>query len=420
MLRKTFSTVLIIVLMLVAIPSIVLAQDNMLEQEKGKTLRAEPDLTVTQADLEEIQAFAAFMKTINITFYLDTTYQYVFSKPDGEQITDGSRPLYPDNNTFSINAFTTSVQKTPTLDGSIVDLFGFRADLLIGEQAGLLFSAGLGDEDSEVDLYQAFVTLLIPAGEQRIYFSAGKFVTLAGFEVIEARNNPNVTRSWLFGNAIPFTHTGLRLAAPVGPFNLTVGLNNGWDNVDDNNEGKTFEAQAAYTYSGDTITDLWIGATYYGGNEDDDNNSWRNLFTIVGLMEINEAWVFAVDLDFANEKDVVDLGGDSASWWGIAGYIVADVHPAVNLALRGEVFDDQDGVRIGTPGDGVKVYEVTPTISIKPFKGLIAGVRYLDNMEWRFEFRWDHADEPFFVEDDGSLSKDQYGLMAQLLYWIEI
>jgi hypothetical protein len=41
-------------------------------------------------------------------------------------------------------------------------------------------------------------------------------------------------------------------------------------------------------------------------------------------------------------------------------------------------------------------------------------------MEWRMEFRWDHADEPFFVESGGELSKDQYGLILQLLYWIEI
>ena len=420
MLRKIFLSVLAIALMLVAIPNMVMAQDTMLEEQKGKTLRAEPDLTVGQADLEDIQAFATFFKSLNFTFYIDTTYQYVFSKPNGEQITDGSRPLYPDNNTFSINAFTTTIEKTPSLGGGIVDLFGFRTDLLIGEQAGLLFSAGLGDEDSEIDLYQAYINLLIPAGDQRLYLTGGKFVTLAGFEVIEARNNPNVTRSWLFGNAIPFTHTGIRLAAPVGPFNLTVGLNNGWDKVDDNNEGKTFEAQAAYTYSGDTITDFWFGATYYGGKEDDDNNSSRNLVTVVGLMTINEAWTLAVDLDYANEKDVADLGGGNASWWGIAGYIVADVHPAVTLALRGEFFDDSDGVRIGTPGTGIKVYEVTPTISIRPFKGLIAGVRYLDNMEWRFEFRWDHAQDPFFVQDDGSLSKDRYGLMAQILYWIEI
>jgi len=418
MIRNLAVFLMLTVLTLTVLPALSSAEESMVDEERGKAYEAQAE--VSQSDIEDLSAITAFFKSIDFGFYVDTTYQYVFSKPDGADITDGSRPLYRENNSFTINAFTTSIAKVPTLEGGLVDLFGFRADILIGEQAGLLFSAGLGDEDSEIDLYQGYLNLLIPISDTAIDFYAGKFVTLAGFEVIEARHNPNVTRSWLFGNAIPFTHTGIRAGIPVGPLDLTLGLNNGWDNSEDNNEGKTIEAQIAYSYSGDTITDFWFGTTGYFGKEDDANDSFRSLLTFVGLMTLKDKISFIVDVDYAWENDVADLGGDNATWWGIAGYVIADVHPAINLALRAEMFDDQDGVRIGTPGTGIKVYEVTPTISIMPFKGLIAGVRYLDNMEWRFEFRWDHADEPFFVQDDGSLSKDQYGLMVQLLYWIEI
>ena len=419
MLRKIFLPLLMVALVLVAVPVYTMAQDNMVEQEQGKILEEE-SAEVTRSDMEDLQAFAAFFKAIDITFYVDTTYQYVFDKPDGEDISDGSRPLYPENNSFSINAFTTSIAKVPTTDGSIVDLFGFRADILIGQQAKLIRSAGLGGDDTEIDLYQGYLNVFIPFSDTGLDFYAGKFVTLAGFEVIEAKDNPNITRSWLFGNAIPFTHTGIRGTVSTGPVDWTLGLNNGWDVTDDNNEAKTVEAQIAYSYSGDTITDFWFGTTGYFGKEDDANDSFRSLLTFVGSMTLKDMLSFIVDVDVAWENDVADLGGDNANWWGVAGYIVADVHPAINLALRGEVFDDSDGVRIGTPGTGIKVYEVTPTISITPFKGLIDGVRYLDNMEWRFEFRWDHADEPFFVEEDGSLSEDQYGIIAQLLYWIEL
>jgi len=421
MLGKIFLPMLLIAFMLVAMPFQSKAQENMVEEEQGKILEEkEARGEISQSDVEDLQAFAAFFKAIDLTFYIDTTYQYVFDKPDGADIDDGSRPLYPENNSFSINAFTTSIAKVPTLEGGVADLFGFRADVLIGQQAKLLQSEGLGSDDTEIDLYQGYLNVLIPVADIGIDFFAGKFVTLAGFEVIEAKNNPNITRSWLFGNAIPFTHTGIRAAVSTGPVDWTLGLNNGWDVTDDNNEDKTLEAQIAYSYSGDTITDFWFGTTGYFGKEDDEGDSFRSLLTFVGSMTLKEKLSFIVDVDFGWEDDVADLGGDNASWWGIAGYIVADIHPAINLALRGEMFDDSDGVRIGTPGTGIKVYEVTPTISITPFKGLISGVRYLDNMEWRFEFRWDHADEPFFVEDDGSFSEDQYGLMAQLLYWIEI
>jgi len=418
MIRNLTVFLMLTVLTLTVLPALSSAEESMVDEEQGKVYEAQAE--VSQADIDDLSAITAFFKSIDFGFYVDTTYQYVFSKPDGANISDGSRPLYPDNNSFSLNAFTTSIAKVPTLEGGMADLFGFRADILIGEQAGLLFSAGFGAEDSEIDLYQGYINLLIPVSNTAIDFYAGKFVTLAGFEVIEARHNPNVTRSWLFGNAIPFTHTGIRAGVPVGPLNLTLGLNNGWDNTDDNNDGKTIEAQIAYSYSGDTITEFWFGTTGYFGKEDDNGDGWRSLLTFVGSMTVKDMLSFIVDVDYAWENNVPSLGGDKATWWGIAGYVVADVHPAINLALRAEMFDDQEGVRIGIPGTGTKVYEVTPTISIMPFKGLIAGVRYLDNMEWRFEFRWDHADEPFFVDDDGVLSKDQYGVMVQLLYWIEI
>ena len=417
MIRNLAVYVMLTVLTITVSP-VLSSAETMVDEEQGKVYEAEA--RVSQSDVEDLAAITSFFKSIDFGFYVDTTYQYVFSKPDGADISDGSRPLYPENNSFSINAFTTSISKVPTLEGGLVDLFGFRADILIGEQAELIKSAGFGGDDTEIDLYQGYLNLLIPISDTAIDFYAGKFVTLAGFEVIEAKGNPNITRSWLFGNAIPFTHTGIRAGMPVGPLNLTLGLNNGWDVTEDNNEAKTIEAQIAYSYSGDTITDFWFGTTGYFGKEDDANDSYRSLLTFVGSMTLKDMLSFIVDVDYAWENDVADLGGDNASWWGIAGYVVADVHPAISLALRAEMFDDQDGVRIGTPGTGIKVYEVTPTISIKPFKGLIAGVRYLDNMEWRFEFRWDHADDPFFVDDDGGLSKDQYGVIAQLLYWIEI
>ena len=69
-----------------------------------------------------------------------------------------------------------------------MDLIGFRADILIGEQAPLLASNGLSDD--VIDPYQAYLQFLAPVGNG-INFYAGKFVTLAGYEVIEAKDNPN-------------------------------------------------------------------------------------------------------------------------------------------------------------------------------------------------------------------------------------
>ncbi|MFB3148599.1 MAG: outer membrane beta-barrel protein [Thermodesulfobacteriota bacterium] len=392
-----------------------------MESEKAvNQLKVEEFMVKQEEKDQKIDGFLSFFDTIDLGFYVDTTYQYVFDRGATSDLQ--LRSLYPDNQQFAINAFTISVSKTPTLEGGIMDLLGFRADILFGEQAPRLSSNGL--ESDVVDPYQAYLQFLAPVGTGLNVY-AGRFVTLAGYEVIEARSNPNITRSILFGFAIPFTHTGIRTDYTAGPLTLTAGLNNGWDQVKDANGNVTMESQIAFSHSGGVISDAWFGLTGYFGREPGDigfaeTNGWRELITAVGTVTFNDWITFIVDADFGWQQDIIfnELGSEEGvSWWGIAGYVVLDVHPAINLALRGEYFDDEDGFRTGT---AQKLFELTPTISVKPFKGLIAGNRFVDNFEARAEFRWDHSDERYFEKEDGGFEKDQYGIMAQLLYWIEL
>ena len=400
-----------------------------LEQMEAEKAASQVQVEKFMAEQEEkdvkYDGILTFFDAIDLGFYVDTTYQYVFDRGTTSDLQ--LRSLYPDNQEFSINAFTISVSKTPTMEGGFMDLIGFRGDILFGEQAPRLSSNGL--ESDVVDPYQAYLQFLAPVGNG-INFYGGRFVTLAGYEVIEAKDNPNITRSILFGFAIPFTHTGIRADYTAGPLTFTAGLNNGWDQVKDLNDDATIESQIAFSYSGGMITDLWLGVTGYFGREfvevenaigdSASSNGWRELITAVGTMTLMDKLTFIVDSDFGWQQDLIlEVGAEeiNANWWGIAGYIVLDVHPAVTLALRGEYFDDPDGFRTGLRQE---LFELTPTISFRPFKGLIADNRFLDNFEARAEFRWDHSDEDFFETDDGGFEQDQYGVMGQLLYWIEL
>ena len=70
----------------------------------------------------------------------------------------------------------------------------------------------------------------------------GKYVTLAGAEVINSTANTNYSRSILFGYAIPFSHTGARVSYAVSDtVTLIGGVNQGWDDIKDTNSGKTAE-----------------------------------------------------------------------------------------------------------------------------------------------------------------------------------
>ena len=391
-----------------------------LETEKAQSeVKIEKFMTEQQDKDLKYDGLMTFLDSIDLGFSVDTTYQYVFNR--GVTNSLQLRSLYPDNQQFAINAATLSISKTPSLEGGLGNLLGFRADILFGEQANEL--GGEGFDSNVVDPYQAYLQVLAPVGSGlNIY--AGRFVTLAGYEVIEAYKDPNITRSILFGYAIPFTHTGIRGSYTAGPINLTAGLNNGWDQVSDLNGSPTIESQLAYSYAGTTVSSAWLGVTGYFGKEPSGlgfgGQGWRELITAVGTITFMEKLTFIVDADFGWQQDVVfdELGNqEGVNWWGIAGYVVVDPHPAVRLSLRGEYFDDPDGYRTGL---NQKLVEVTPTLILKPFKGLIAGDKFLDTFEARAEFRWDHSDSDYFVTKDNGLEKNQYGVMGQLLYWINL
>ena len=391
-----------------------------LESEKAAT-QTKMDKFITEQEDKNLKTdgLMTFFDAIDLGFFVDTTYQYVFNRgvTDNLQL----RALYPDNQQFAFNAFTVSVSKTPSMEGGLMNLLGFRADILFGEQAPEL--GGEGFDSDVVDPYQAYLQVLVPAGNG-INIYAGRFVTLAGAEVIPDYLDYNITHSDLFGFAIPFTHTGIRTNYTAGPLTFTAGLNNGWDQVEDINGDATIESQIAYSYAGNTITAMWLGVTGYFGKEPSGlgfgGNGWRDLIDTVATITFWEKLTLIANADFGWQKNVVfdELGNeDNVSWWGIAGYIIVDPHPAVRFTLRGEYFDDPDGYRTGL---AQKLVEVTPTLILKPFKGLIAGNKYLDNFEARAEFRWDHSDQDFFETENDGLKKDQYGIMGQLLYWINL
>ena len=115
---------------------------------------------------------------------------------------------------------------------------GFRVDLGYGKTFDIV-----GGSDKAPDgmkyLEQVYLEFR-PSHMHGIQLDVGKFVTSAGAEVIETNANWNYSRSLLFAWAIPYYHLGVRATIPVTKtFSTGVQLVNGWNNVKDNNDGKT-------------------------------------------------------------------------------------------------------------------------------------------------------------------------------------
>ena len=332
------------------------------------------------------------LESIGLGFSLDTTYQYVSDGEVGGGIVE--RGLYPEHNDFSIDAFTLSLEKVPTVGEGVMDLVGFRADILFGEQAerlGFGFGRDADDEplDGAVSPYQAYINVLVPSGASGLNIYAGQFTTLAGWELIEAKDNTNITRSLLFYR-IPFAHSGVRATFSAGSLDLALGLSNDWDALDDADDGKTFESQIALNFANDG----WLGVTGYFGDTDGDT---RTLITVVGTVTLLEKVTLVADYEYTSH----DAGGDR---WGFAGYAIVSLSDAMSLALRGEYVDDTE------TENAVELYEFTSTLILTPFESM-------GNFETRLEYRYDKADgdDAYFGESD-----EQHGFAVQLLYWLDV
>ena len=332
------------------------------------------------------------LESIGLGFSLDTTYQYVSDGEVGEGI--ATRGLYPEHNDFSIDAFTLSLEKVPTVGEGVMDQVGFRADLLFGEQAERLGFGFNSDGDGAVSPYQAYINVLVPGGGSGLNIYAGQFTTLAGWELIEAKDNTNITRSLLFYR-IPFAHSGVRATFSAGSLDFALGLSNDWDALDDADDGKTFESQIALNFANDG----WLGATAYFGDTEGD---MRTLFTIVGTINLVDRVTVVADYEYTSH----DWGGDR---WGFAGYAIVSLADSVSLALRGEYVDDTERTE-ASGDDPLEFYEFTSTLILTPFESV-------GNFETRLEYRYDtvEGDDTYFAGED-----KQHGFAVQLLYWLDV
>jgi hypothetical protein len=325
---------------------------------------------------------------IKIGGYIDTSYTYSTNK--NTTFTDGTsnRVFDRETNSFNFNMAELSISKQPDegFGGTVVFNFGSDADITA--------PTGTGAND-QFDVQQAFVSYRADGA----HLMLGKFATLIGAEVIESPDNLNFSRSILFGYAIPFTHTGARLHYDFNDMlTVTVGVNNGWDNLKDNNRQKTVEAAISITpsemfsLSVQGMSGVEDGAPGQKGN--------RNLIDVVATINATDQLSFVINGDYGTQKKGAATGA-TAKWWGIAGYVNYLFTDQWRMAVRGEYFNDKNGFRSGTIQ---KWKEVTATLAYMP----------TEHVELRAEYRHDWSDKLSFTRLNAAPRKshDTAGLEA--------
>ncbi len=291
------------------------------------------------------------------------------------------------NGSFTLAYAELAVELPPAPAGLRIDLgFGPVADLTSLEPDG---DGAVGPSEVSKHVQQAYASLRLPT-RRTIVVDAGRFVTPAGAEVIEAKDDWLYTRSLLFGYSVPFAHTGVRVtAAMTDALSVQAMVVNGWDVGADPNLAKTVGASLLYQQR---PTGLTAAINTLVGKEAADVRTLVDL--IVGVRD-PDGLSWNLNLDIGKEG--------SASWYGTAAMVSYPLTSHLRLAARGERFEDLDGVRTGIAG-GASLTELTGCV----------GVPVGANAEVRFEARLDHASAPVFA---AGTAANQATLTAAALAW---
>jgi hypothetical protein len=300
-------------------------------------------------------------------------------------------------NGFSMQAVDLTVAKTPA-EGA-----GGLVEVTMGKDASTIASFGTAIPGQTYDLTQAYVQYATGS----LTMIAGKFLTLAGQEVIKASGNTNFSRSILFGYAIPFTHTGARATYKFSDaFSLNAGVNNGWDQATDMNANKTVELGIALNPSKSfalTVQDYY-GTEQVAGAPGGIQGK-RNLLDLVATITVSDSLNFVLNPDFGSQENAPLASGltGSAKWSGVAVYANYQINDPWRVSVRAESFNDKDGYRTGVVQ---KWNEATLTVGYAPSK----------TMELRGEVRKDTSDKASFAYNDGIARKGQNSLGLEAVY----
>ncbi|HZR79723.1 MAG TPA: outer membrane beta-barrel protein [Candidatus Binatia bacterium] len=338
------------------------------EEEKEPAIKAVPPLQYFDRTADGIKKWFD-KRGLTIGSGLSTAFQWDFNDPANFKVP--FRSLDNWHSRYFVGLFQLTLGYNPTPEkgqfGWVVKGDAGRiARRIKSDWNGSGFVPDTQWEHHEIELQDAYVMYNVPIGNG-LTLKGGKFVTLLGAEVIEPWLNPNWSRSYLFGFAIPFTHVGGLATYPITDMvSITAGGVMGWDDVEDNNNSPSVIGQLAVVPN-DRVS-VYVNGIYGpeqpcnpehavlpGGNGC--NRNKRGVVDVVANVKLTDQFSFIFNGDWASEDEasVVNPGRHS-TWDGMAGILTFQPINPLMFAVRGEWFEDAQGSRTGVQQ---QLWEVT-------------------------------------------------------------
>lgn len=407
---------------------------------------------VSAADADSIWKDLGF----KISGAVEASYTQNFNNPNTNL--NSLRIFDTQANSFVPQVAQLVFERPAVASGSALERVGFRARLNFGAQSR--FSRARtnfqpGTDNNEVDFQELYAEYIAPIGNG-LKIQAGKINTLIGYEGINSWENPNFSRSFMFGLSQAFTTTGIRFTYPIASWGtVALGLVNGWDNIEDNNKGKTFEWKVDLTphekfgiaFFGSYGAEQSNGNAVFGnaatgacvnGTTGCDPTAKRTVVGSIITIKPTSSDTLIIEPYYGNEGNATTNPGQpsgNARWNGLITYFTHDFNDqqephAFSLRLRGEIWEDAGGVRSCVGGNNFNggtnvcagaaaaggfvpapplfnaatgigqrqtLWEGTFTLQYKPAPSLIT----------RAEFRYDKSDQNVFLRDNVGINNQQ-------------
>jgi hypothetical protein len=333
---------------------------------------------------------AALLGSTTVSGFVDTYYEYNSNQPAGRQT--AYRNFDINSSQFSLNmlelVLDKSVDKTSPVGYHIAVGFGQAENTINGGELGF-----------DQYLKEGYLEYLAPVGKG-LQINLGKFVTPAGAEVIESKDNWNYSRGLLFSWAIPYFHYGMSAKYAFNDKVAVTGyVMNGWNGSIDNNSGKTGGFSLAWTPNKKTaLTENFL----FGPEQTNDNSDFRELSDTVLTFNPTAKLSLMANVDYGHDT-ITTTPSISASWGGAALYAKYAPNDKYAFAIRGEYFDDHEGFATGTAQN---MGEFTATFQRMIAKSIIS----------RVEFRRDISNQPVFPFRNVFPISDQNTVSVGVIY----
>ncbi len=333
----------------------------------------------------------------SLTGLVDGYYGYNFNQPHNR--TSSLRAFDGPTNQFGLNLVELILDRPPPAKNSRL---GYHVAFGFGQAMNVLNGSDPGGPGFAQYLKEAYFSYLAPVG-RGLQVDFGKFVTPHGAEVIESKANWNYSRGLLFTYAVPFYHFGLRARyAFTEKYAATGYFVNGWNDIVDNNTGKTVGMGFAWT----PTKRFGITQNYMAGPEQPGiNRNWRQLSDTVVSFSPTDRLSLMVNYDYGR-GDRLSPASTPVFWTGVAAYARYVFNDRYAIATRYEYYNDHDGFTTGTPQH---LNGLTGTLERRIASRLIT----------RLEYRRDSSNRPAFFKGD-TPARSQSTVAGGLMYEFDL